>query len=350
MMLPQENLGPVYDKALEGLGSWMPIELIKTCKKCLKAKELEEFSLCKNNTDGRRGSCKECKSEEGKAYYQIPRVKAHQKIRAAEYYQRPDVKARVKVLGKENYEKNKDPLINPRKIEKASLCRSLLASGLKKCSFCLRVLSLEEFGLRRVSLDGKQYKCKKCQSVAQHQVRVKNILGFSSKKEIKGKKKCVRCSQVLFYSLFNYDKGTSDGRQAACKGCQKKWAQDHKEETWQREKKRRKEDLYHSVEIHLRDRAAKEIKRTVKKGIKKAGSAVRDKGCTTEEFVVFFEKKLAKRGWTWEQHGRYGWHYDHIVPLSAFDLTNREQCLQAFHYTNLQPLWWDENLSKGADF
>lgn len=32
--LPQENLGPVYDKALEGLGSWMPIELVKTCKKC----------------------------------------------------------------------------------------------------------------------------------------------------------------------------------------------------------------------------------------------------------------------------------------------------------------------------
>ena len=32
--LPEENLGQVYDKALGGLGSWMPIEFVKQCKKC----------------------------------------------------------------------------------------------------------------------------------------------------------------------------------------------------------------------------------------------------------------------------------------------------------------------------
>jgi hypothetical protein len=28
MPLPKENLGPVYNKALEGLGFWMPIEFM----------------------------------------------------------------------------------------------------------------------------------------------------------------------------------------------------------------------------------------------------------------------------------------------------------------------------------
>lgn len=67
-------------------------------------------------------------------------------------------------------------------------------------------------------------------------------------------------------------------------------------------------------------------------------------GCSMEYLREYLESKF-QRGMTWENHGS-GWHIDHIVPCAAFDFTQPDQILQCFHYTNLQPLWAHENLSK----
>jgi hypothetical protein len=50
---------------------------------------------------------------------------------------------------------------------------------------------------------------------------------------------------------------------------------------------------------------------------------------------------------TWDNWSLDGWHIDHIKPLNKFDLSDRSQFLEAVHYTNLQPLWAVDNLSKG---
>jgi hypothetical protein len=50
---------------------------------------------------------------------------------------------------------------------------------------------------------------------------------------------------------------------------------------------------------------------------------------------------------SWDNWTTDGWHIDHIKPLASFDLTDRQQLLLACHYTNLQPLWAIDNLSKG---
>lgn len=70
-------------------------------------------------------------------------------------------------------------------------------------------------------------------------------------------------------------------------------------------------------------------------------------GCSIDYFKKYLETKF-KPGMTWENHGFYGWHIDHILPCSSFDLSDLEQQKLCFHYTNLQPLWWKENLRKGA--
>lgn len=104
--------------------------------------------------------------------------------------------------------------------------------------------------------------------------------------------------------------------------------------------KRRKTDPNYKLRKSLRSRLYKAIE-----GKYKAGSAVRDLGCTIEEFKVYLESKF-QPGMSWDNWTTDGWHIDHIKPLSSFDLSDRNQLLEACHYTNLQPLWAKDNLSK----
>lgn len=68
-------------------------------------------------------------------------------------------------------------------------------------------------------------------------------------------------------------------------------------------------------------------------------------GCTVPELIIHLES-LFKDGMTWQNKGIKGWHIDHIRPCASFDLSDPEQQRMRFHYTNLQPLWWHENISK----
>lgn len=76
-------------------------------------------------------------------------------------------------------------------------------------------------------------------------------------------------------------------------------------------------------------------------------SAVRDLGCSIHDLKQYLES-LFQTGMNWDNYGPNGWHVDHKTPLANFDLTNREQLLKACHYTNLQPMWAQENKIKGA--
>lgn len=102
-----------------------------------------------------------------------------------------------------------------------------------------------------------------------------------------------------------------------------------------------KEDPSYKLKGALRRR----LNIAIKKGYK-SGSAVKDLGCSVKELKIYLESKF-KLGMTWDNWSRDGWHIDHIIPLSSFDLTDYEQLKKACHYTNLQPLWAKENMSKG---
>jgi hypothetical protein len=100
-------------------------------------------------------------------------------------------------------------------------------------------------------------------------------------------------------------------------------------------------DISYKLSNYLRSRLTHAIK-----GNFKTGSAVKDLGCSVEELKAYIESKF-QEGMSWDNYGFYGWHIDHIRPLASFDLSNPEELKKACHYTNLQPLWAEENLSKG---
>ena len=68
-------------------------------------------------------------------------------------------------------------------------------------------------------------------------------------------------------------------------------------------------------------------------------------GASIPEVWNHLEKQF-QPGMTRKNHGL--WHVDHIKPCVAFDLSDSEQQKKCFHYTNLQPLWAFDNISKGA--
>jgi len=68
-------------------------------------------------------------------------------------------------------------------------------------------------------------------------------------------------------------------------------------------------------------------------------------GCSFSEFKEHLQKQFSP-GMSWENYGK--WHVDHKRPCASFDLTDPAQQRECFHFSNLQPLWARDNLSKGA--
>jgi hypothetical protein len=106
-----------------------------------------------------------------------------------------------------------------------------------------------------------------------------------------------------------------------------------------RQRERRKSDINFRLTCVLRSRIQK-----VLLGKIKVGSAVKDLGCSIGFFVAYLQEQFYN-DISWDNYGSY-WEIDHIRELHTFDLTDRQQFLEACHYTNLQPLTIEDHKKK----
>ena len=121
---------------------------------------------------------------------------------------------------------------------------------------------------------------------------------------------------------------------------QKDWRKINKNKLKEYNKNQYNNNAKHKLIIILRARIGKALKYNLKsKNTKKL------LGCSIEELKQHLEKQF-KEGMNWTNNTQFGWHIDHIVPCDKFDLSKEEEQSKCFHYTNLQPLWWKENLTK----
>lgn len=66
--------------------------------------------------------------------------------------------------------------------------------------------------------------------------------------------------------------------------------------------------------------------------------------CNSEHSVWW---KITETGFLCNPCYKKQWNLDHIYPLSLLDLTAPEDFKKACHYTNLQPMWFIDNIKKG---
>lgn len=124
----------------------------------------------------------------------------------------------------------------------------------------------------------------------------------------------------------------------------------HKIQTRKRNKEyfdfKRKTDLVFKIKSNLRRR----FHHALKDGLgKKISGVLVLTGCSVENLIKSLESKFLP-GMTWGNygHGENKWNIDHVVPCSAFNLTEIEQQQKCFHFSNLQPLWQPDNFKKGS--
>lgn len=252
-------------------------------------------------------------------------------------------------------------------------------SKTRQCKKCKENKDASEFHKHKASKDGINTRCKVCVNISNNLYKSKN------KKKIKEQGKIYRKENAK--RIKERRKQNYEANKEVILKQQKRYRVAHKKEIAERNRKYREanaeaiatykreyvknngdkikeyreqnrdrirakhteytmrrynEDVYFKMAHSLRSR----LRLAIKRG-QKAGSAVRDLGCSIEELKQHLEAQFTE-GMGWENYGLDGWHIDHIIPLSSFDLTNREQFLKACHYTNLQPLWAKDNLHKGA--
>ncbi|KKN21912.1 hypothetical protein LCGC14_0920420 [marine sediment metagenome] len=223
----------------------------------------------------------------------------------------------------------------------------------KKCTKCGKVKPLDAFSVHSASKDGKQSRCRVCRNAAKCKWRAANrekLREYNRKYRIDNSEKCGE--SVRKWRVDNPKKAGEYSRKyrlahpKRVRETGRKCRAAHLEERRKYEAERLKNNPQARLRGHIRSR----LYQAVKNG-QKVGSAVRDLDCSMSYLQAHLEA-LWKPGMTWENYGRHKgmrcWEIDHIIPLSSFDLTDREQFLAVVHFSNLQPLWSDENKRKGA--
>jgi len=240
---------------------------------------------------------------------------------------------------------------------------------MKTCKKCLVEKEISYFGNNKNEKDGKSIYCSNCELIRAREYREKNRnkVNQSSKKWRQNNpekyqetvKKYIEKNPEMTSKERNkkyrkddeYRKKISEKRKEYYQNNldkerenRKKYYYDNKKnernknDEWR--KKKLKTDGFFRMKRRLRERIRDYMK----------GDAIGKKtkeivGLDYVEFKNYISEKFSD-GMTWENYGK--WHLDHIIPLC--EAKNVEELIKLNYYTNLQPLWVEDNLKKNRKY
>lgn len=170
----------------------------------------------------------------------------------------------------------------------------------------------------------------------------------ASKKAPTGKKICSSCREIKYLNNFGYNKKAKDGKNWICRDCLK---QSRKLKV----NAKKEYDKIYRKNLPIKTRISRACRRRFKwlffekKTNIKIHKFVDLVGCSPEFLIKYLESKFTK-GMSWDNYGFRGWHIDHIKPCASFNLFDDIEVKKCFHYSNLQPLWMKDNMSKWKHF
>ncbi len=205
---------------------------------------------------------------------------------------------------------------------------------MKICNKCKDEKELCEFNKDKTKKDGYMNFCKKCRSV-------KHILNKDDNNE--------RCRIYYFNNKdILYEKHkiiVENNRERYAEYYRKKnekYKDKYRKSKLERNTARRKVDPLFKLTGNIRTLISKTIREF---GVSKKSKSYIILGCSFEEFKIYLEKQFIN-GMTWDNYGE--WHLDHKKPISL--AKTEEEIYEFNHYSNFQPLWQFDNLSKGNKY
>jgi len=297
------------------------ITMEKKCTKCGEVKSLDEFGNDKRVKSGKVAACKDCIKKYWKIYLQ----------------------------------KNKNEDVYTSQFTKLFHQNH----GLRECSKCKLLKTLDNFCIDKKGKHGKAFRCKDCDKKyrKQYYKKYKEMLALKAKKyyEKNKEKESLRCKnyrennkekEILRRRLY-YEKNKEMLALKAKKYYEKNkddiinksiiWRQNNKEISNKYTRLRKEKDPLFKLTIIIRQNISQALST---KGYTKKTKTYNILKCEYNFFMDWLNGK-ASNGYT---YGIGELHLDHVIPISLAE--TEDEAILLNHYSNYQLLSADENLAK----
>jgi hypothetical protein len=209
----------------------------------------------------------------------------------------------------------------------------------KICSKCKEEKDICNFTKNSRNKGGINYQCKECDKkyYLENMDKIKNrslknyYQNHLENKEKQKNRRETNPDYMKKYREINNEK---------IKLKKKKYDDKNKEKRNEYVKNKYNTDILFRLKINLSSRLRKY---TLLNNITKKNNTFEIIGCSPEFLKEHIENQFIY-GMNWDN--RSEWHIDHIIPLSSAN--TEEEVYKLCHYTNLQPLWAEDNLKKGC--